>query len=37
MELPTIPEAISYEATPRDSIVVKALCYKPEGHGFDTR
>jgi hypothetical protein len=19
------------------SIVVKALCYKPEGHGFDTR
>jgi hypothetical protein len=21
----------------RGSIVVKALCYKPEGHGFDTR
>jgi hypothetical protein len=21
----------------RDSIVVKALCYKPEGRGFDTR
>jgi hypothetical protein len=21
----------------RDSIVVEALCYKPEGHGFDTR
>jgi hypothetical protein len=21
----------------RDSVVVKALCYKPEGRGFDTR
>jgi hypothetical protein len=21
----------------RGSVVVKALCYKPEGHGFDTR
>jgi hypothetical protein len=21
----------------RGSIVVKALCYKPEGHGFETR
>jgi hypothetical protein len=20
-----------------DSVVVKAQCYKPEGHGFDTR
>jgi hypothetical protein len=20
----------------RGSVVVKALCYKPEGHGFDT-
>jgi hypothetical protein len=21
----------------RGSVVVKALCYKPEGHGFDSR
>jgi hypothetical protein len=21
----------------RGSVVVKALCYKPEGHGFETR
>jgi hypothetical protein len=21
----------------RDSVVVEALCYKPEGHGFETR
>jgi hypothetical protein len=21
----------------RDNVVVKALCYRPEGHGFDTR
>jgi hypothetical protein len=21
----------------RSSVVVKALCYKPEGHGFETR
>jgi hypothetical protein len=20
----------------RDSVVLKALCYKPEGHGFET-
>jgi hypothetical protein len=25
------------EGGARGSVVVKALCYKPEGHGFDTR
>jgi hypothetical protein len=24
-------------STTRGSVVVKALCYKPEGHGFNTR
>jgi hypothetical protein len=26
-----------YYISVRGSIVVKALCYKPEGRGFDTR
>jgi hypothetical protein len=26
-----------YNSSFADSVVVKALCYKPKGHGFDTR
>jgi hypothetical protein len=28
---------VSYETGARGSVVVKALCYKPEGRGFDSR
>jgi hypothetical protein len=28
---------IRFEYGARGSVVVKALCYKPEGRGFDTR
>jgi hypothetical protein len=27
----------AFEAGARGSVVVKALCYKPEGRGFDSR
>jgi hypothetical protein len=34
----TMPEIMPYiRVGARGSIVVKALCYKPEGRGFDTR
>jgi hypothetical protein len=29
--------AMFYIVGARGSVVVKALCYKPEGHGFDSR
>jgi hypothetical protein len=28
---------LSLNMGPRSSVVVKALCYKPEGRGFDSR
>jgi hypothetical protein len=36
--LSTLLHAISYrEARARGSVMVKAICYKPEGRGFDSR
>jgi hypothetical protein len=31
------PFATPYSLGVRGSVVVKALCYKPEGRGFETR
>jgi hypothetical protein len=30
-------KCILYDCIPHCNVVVKALCYKPEGRGFDTR
>jgi hypothetical protein len=43
LEMVTIPSSINFKQVKlsrigaRSSIVVKALCYKPEGRGFETR
>jgi hypothetical protein len=34
---PGIIRMIMSRRSARGSVVVKALCYKPEGRGFDTR
>jgi hypothetical protein len=33
----TVQTTMYYRITIRGSVVVKALCYQPEGRGFDTR